>query len=136
MSQLISYTLNDGVATLTLNNGKVNALSQAVLAALDAGLERRAAGADVGGVQLDRGDPVVVGPRVAARGEVDVDEQEAGLDPGHEQRLLAERAQTVRGAGLDDGVEHGAVQRQRLRRAVRFGGGQLEARAQDQRPDF
>ncbi len=35
MSDLVSYELEDGIATLTLNNGKVNALSPAVFDALN-----------------------------------------------------------------------------------------------------
>ncbi len=33
MSELISYQFEDGIATLTLNNGKVNAISPAVIEA-------------------------------------------------------------------------------------------------------
>lgn len=40
MSDLIGYQLNDGVATLTLCNGKVNAISPAVVEALNAALDR------------------------------------------------------------------------------------------------
>ena len=40
MNELVSFTLNDGIAVITLNNGKVNALSPAVLAALNAALDR------------------------------------------------------------------------------------------------
>ncbi|MCE5363109.1 crotonase/enoyl-CoA hydratase family protein [Pseudomonas anguilliseptica] len=40
MSDLISYQLDDGIATLTLNNGKVNAISPDVIAALNAALDR------------------------------------------------------------------------------------------------
>ena len=40
MNELVSFTLNDGIAVITLNNGKVNALSSAVLAALNAALDR------------------------------------------------------------------------------------------------
>ena len=40
MTDLVSYHLQDGIATLTLNNGKVNALSPAVLDALDAALDQ------------------------------------------------------------------------------------------------
>ena len=36
MSDLVSYELEDGIATLTLNNGKVNALSPAMFDALNA----------------------------------------------------------------------------------------------------
>lgn len=40
MSELISYQLEDGIATLTLSNGKVNAISPDVIAALNAALDR------------------------------------------------------------------------------------------------
>lgn len=40
MSDLISYQLEDGIATLTLNNGKVNAISPDVIAGLNAALDR------------------------------------------------------------------------------------------------
>lgn len=40
MSELISYQLEDGIATLTLNNGKVNAISPDVIAAFNAALDR------------------------------------------------------------------------------------------------
>jgi enoyl-CoA hydratase len=40
MSELVSYEFADGVATLVLNNGKVNALSPAVFAELNAALDR------------------------------------------------------------------------------------------------
>lgn len=40
MSDLVSYQLDDGIATLTLNNGKVNALSPAVFEALNSALDR------------------------------------------------------------------------------------------------
>lgn len=40
MSELVSYELDDGIATLTLSNGKVNALSPAVFDALNAALDR------------------------------------------------------------------------------------------------
>jgi len=40
MSDLISYELTDGVATITLDDGKVNALSPAMTAAIGAGLDR------------------------------------------------------------------------------------------------
>ena len=35
MSELISYQFEDGIATLTLNNGKVNAISPAVIDAFN-----------------------------------------------------------------------------------------------------
>ncbi|WP_434458105.1 crotonase/enoyl-CoA hydratase family protein [Stutzerimonas urumqiensis] len=40
MTDLVTYHLDDGVATLTLCNGKVNALSPAVIEALNAALDR------------------------------------------------------------------------------------------------
>ncbi len=40
MNELVSFTLNDGIAVVTLNNGKVNALSPEVLAALNVALDR------------------------------------------------------------------------------------------------
>ncbi|WP_263143493.1 crotonase/enoyl-CoA hydratase family protein [Pseudomonas sp. RIT-PI-AD] len=40
MSDLIGYRLEDGIATLTLNNGKVNAISPDVIVALNAALDR------------------------------------------------------------------------------------------------
>ena len=39
MSELIAYHLEDGIATLTLNNGKVNAISPDVIAAFNAALD-------------------------------------------------------------------------------------------------
>ncbi|CAI8972713.1 crotonase/enoyl-CoA hydratase family protein [Pseudomonas sp. IT-P395] len=40
MSELISYHLEDGIATLTLSNGKVNAISPDVIAAFNAVLDQ------------------------------------------------------------------------------------------------
>jgi len=40
MSELVTYELNDGIAVLTLNNGKVNALSPEVIVALNEALDR------------------------------------------------------------------------------------------------
>ena len=40
MSDLISYQLEDGIATLTLNNGKVNAISPDVIVASNAALDQ------------------------------------------------------------------------------------------------
>lgn len=40
MSDLISYRLEDGIATLTLSNGKVNAISPEVIAAFNTALDR------------------------------------------------------------------------------------------------
>lgn len=47
MSALVGYRLVDGVATLTLDDGRVNALSPAMLAAVDAALDRAEAEAAV-----------------------------------------------------------------------------------------
>ncbi|MFW9269730.1 crotonase/enoyl-CoA hydratase family protein [Pseudomonas sp. NR3] len=43
MSDLIAYHLEDGIATLTLNNGKVNAISPDVIAAFNAALDQAVA---------------------------------------------------------------------------------------------
>lgn len=40
MSELVTYQLEDGIATLTLNNGKVNAISPDVIAAFNDALDR------------------------------------------------------------------------------------------------
>ena len=40
MSELISYHLEDGIATLTLSNGKVNAISPDVIAAFNSALDQ------------------------------------------------------------------------------------------------
>jgi enoyl-CoA hydratase len=40
MSDLVIYSLNDGIATLTLNNGKVNAVSPDLIAQFNAALDR------------------------------------------------------------------------------------------------
>lgn len=40
MSELVAYQLEDGIATLTLNNGKVNAFSHALIDAFNAALDR------------------------------------------------------------------------------------------------
>ena len=40
MSDLISYQLDDGIATLTLSNGKVNAISPEVISAFNAALDQ------------------------------------------------------------------------------------------------
>ena len=43
MSELVSYELEDGIATLTLDNGKVNAVSHEVIEAFHAALDRSVA---------------------------------------------------------------------------------------------
>ena len=40
MSELVTYSLEDGIATLTLNNGKVNAFSHELIADFNRGLDR------------------------------------------------------------------------------------------------
>lgn len=40
MSELISYSLEDGIATLTMSNGKVNAISPDVIAAFNTALDQ------------------------------------------------------------------------------------------------
>ncbi len=40
MTELVTYELNDGIATISLNNGKANALSHDVFEALNAALDR------------------------------------------------------------------------------------------------
>lgn len=48
MTELVSYSLEDGIATLTLNNGKVNAFSHELIAEFNRGLDQaEAAGAVV-----------------------------------------------------------------------------------------
>lgn len=42
MSDLVSYRLEDGIATLTLNNGKVNAISPDLIAAFNTALDQAA----------------------------------------------------------------------------------------------
>ena len=42
MSELVTYSLDNGVATLTLNNGKVNAVSHALIADFNAALDQAA----------------------------------------------------------------------------------------------
>jgi enoyl-CoA hydratase len=47
MSELVSYSLEDGIATLTLNNGKVNAFSHELIAQFNTALDRAQADAAV-----------------------------------------------------------------------------------------
>lgn len=47
MTKIVSYVLHDGIATLTMDDGKANALSLAMSQALDAGLDRAAKEAKV-----------------------------------------------------------------------------------------
>lgn len=52
MSDLISYHLEDGIATLTLSNGKVNAISPEVIAAFNSALDQ---------AELDRAVVIITG---------------------------------------------------------------------------
>jgi enoyl-CoA hydratase len=47
MSELVEYTLEDGIATLTLCNGKVNAISHELIAAFHRGLDQAQSAAAV-----------------------------------------------------------------------------------------
>ena len=47
MSELVAYSLEDGIATLTLNNGKVNAFSHELIAQFNSALDRAQADAAV-----------------------------------------------------------------------------------------
>ncbi|MDA1100776.1 MAG: crotonase/enoyl-CoA hydratase family protein [Proteobacteria bacterium] len=47
MTDFVDYRLKDGIATLTMDDGKANAFGMAMMAALTAGLDRAAALADV-----------------------------------------------------------------------------------------
>ena len=40
MTELVTYELNDGIATITLNNGKANALSHEVFEGINAALDQ------------------------------------------------------------------------------------------------
>ncbi len=51
MSSLVSYELNDAVATITMDDGKVNALSPAMQAEINAALDQAAQGATGGEVK-------------------------------------------------------------------------------------
>lgn len=51
MSSLVSYELDDAVATVTMDDGKVNALSPAMQAEINAALDQAAAGAAAGEVK-------------------------------------------------------------------------------------
>ena len=47
MTDFVDYQMKDGVATLTMNDGKANAFGMGMMAALTEGLDRAAALADV-----------------------------------------------------------------------------------------
>ena len=56
--------------------------------------------------ELARRDPLVVVVGQPARAELHVDQDQPGLDPGHQQRFLAEGTQAPAVAGVDHCVEH------------------------------
>ncbi len=58
MSELISYQFEDGIATLTLNNGKVNAISPAVIDAFNQALDQATAGQGRGHRHRPAGHPL------------------------------------------------------------------------------
>ena len=57
--------------------------------------------------ELDRGRPIVVGPGEAARMEVDIEEDETGLDAGHVQRGHPDRDHALAPAALPHRVPDG-----------------------------
>ncbi len=63
MSDLVAYQLDDGIATLTLSNGKVNAISNEVIAAFNAALDQ---------AQHDRAVVVITGQRGILSGGYDL----------------------------------------------------------------
>ena len=69
MSELISYHLEDGIATLTLSNGKVNAISPDVIAEFNAALDRAVA---------DRAVVIITGQPGILSGGYDLKEMTAG----------------------------------------------------------
>lgn len=69
MSDLISYHLEDGIATLTLNNGKVNAISPDVIAAFNVALDQAV---------LDRAVVVITGQPGILSGGYDLKVMTAG----------------------------------------------------------
>ncbi len=87
MSSLVSYELNDAVATITMDDGKVNALSPAMQAEINAALDQAAAGAGCrrgesrgAGGQFEGVQRRVRPERVLGR--------RCGGDPGHARRRL------------------------------------------------
>jgi len=71
MTELVDYQLADGVATLTLHNGKVNVLSTAMFEALNAGLDR---------AEADKAVVMLVGqPGIFSAG-YDLKEMQQGVD--------------------------------------------------------
>ena len=69
MSDLVAYRLEDGVAVLTLNNGKVNAFSHALIDAFNAALDR---------AEADQAIVIVTGPPGILSGGYDLKVMTAG----------------------------------------------------------
>jgi enoyl-CoA hydratase len=57
MSELVAYSLEDGIATLTLNNGKVNAFSHELIAQFNSGLDQAQ---EAGAVVVVTGQPGIL----------------------------------------------------------------------------
>ena len=77
MPDLVSFDLHEGVATLTLDDGKANALSLAMSRAIDAGLDRAAREARVVIIHVD-----VEGARRHQQGQPAPDHQGHGAQWG------------------------------------------------------
>ncbi|WP_044515993.1 crotonase/enoyl-CoA hydratase family protein, partial [Mycolicibacterium septicum] len=84
MSSLVSYELNDAVATITMDDGKVNALSPAMQAEINAALDQAAAGAAAGDVKA----VVLAGNSKVFSGGFDLSVFSAG-DPAATLAMLA-----------------------------------------------
>ena len=69
MSELVSYHLEDGIATLTLSNGKVNAISPDVITAFNAALDQ---------AELDRAVVIITGQPGILSGGYDLKVMTAG----------------------------------------------------------
>jgi len=86
MSDLVAYQLEDGVATLTLSNGKVNAISNDVIAAFNAALDQ---------AEKDRAVVVITGqPGILSGGydlKIMTSSPQAALDLVAEGSTLARR---------------------------------------------
>ncbi|MFV8570303.1 crotonase/enoyl-CoA hydratase family protein [Marinobacter sp. SBS5] len=70
MTELVTYELNDGIATITLNNGKANALSHDVFEALNAALDR---------AEEDKAIVILTGQPGMFSGGYDLKEMQKGL---------------------------------------------------------
>ncbi|MDB6143597.1 MAG: enoyl-CoA hydratase [Pseudomonas sp.] len=85
MSELISYHLEDGIATLTLSNGKVNALSPEVIAAFNAALDQ---------AEQDRAVVIITGQPGILSGGYDLKVMTAG--PEHAINLVTSGSKLAR----------------------------------------